>query len=109
MGRFATALFLLLGGLSASARGFDPKAFYQARCAVCHGGDGEGRGPGGLRLGPRSFADPRTLGKATDEDLAKVVRDGEGAMPAFRYLLGETEARRLVREAVRPLAGRKHR
>ena len=59
---------LLLPTLLAGAEGRDLKRFYEARCAVCHGADGTGRGPGGSHLGPVSFADPKAFGTASDED-----------------------------------------
>ncbi len=109
MGSPAAALLLLLAAPPARTPGRDLKAFYEMRCAVCHGSDGTGRGPGGIRLGARSFADPRALGKATDAELAKAIREGQGAMPAFGFLLDDAEAARLAREVVRPLADRKRR
>ena len=110
-GRLRTALLLL--GLAAlplrADGGSDLTAFYEARCAVCHGEEGTGRGLDGARLGPRSFQDPRTFGKATDEDLAKAIRAGQGAMPAFSFLLTQAQAERMVKEVLRPFAGRKRR
>lgn len=92
-----------------AASGRDLAAYYAARCAVCHGEEGTGRGPDGARLGPLSFADPRTFGKATDEDLARTIREGQGAMPAFRFLVGDAEALRMVKEVLRPMAGKRRR
>lgn len=107
--RGVLAVLLLVPALPARAEGRDLKRFYEARCAVCHGADGAGRGAGGIRLGPASFADPKTFGTASDEDLAKAIRQGSGAMPAFGFVLDEAEARRLVREVLRPMAPRKRR
>lgn len=100
---------LLVPTLLAGAESRDLKRFYEARCAVCHGVDGTGRGPGGIRLGPASFADPKAFGTASDEDLARAIREGGGAMPAFGFILDEGESRRLVREVLRPMAPRKRR
>ena len=107
--RCVLAVLLLVPAFPARAGGRDLKRFYEARCAVCHGADGTGRGPGGLRLGPASFADPKTFGPASDEDLARAIRQGSGAMPAFSFVLDEAEARRLAREVLRPMAPRKRR
>lgn len=107
--RCVLAILLLVSAFPARAGGRDLKGFYEARCAVCHGADGTGRGPGGIRLGPASFADPKTFGPASDEDLARAIRQGSGAMPAFRFVLDEAEARRLAREILRPMAPRKRR
>jgi mono/diheme cytochrome c family protein len=102
-------VLLLVLVLPARAQGRDLKRFYEARCAVCHGADGTGRGPGGTRLGPASFADPKTFGGASDEELARGIRQGSGAMPAFGFVLDEVEAGRLVREVLRPMVPRKRR
>lgn len=110
--RCVLAVLLLvpaLPALPARAGGRDLKRFFEARCAVCHGADGTGRGAGGIRLGPASFGDPKTFGAASDEDLARAIRQGSGAMPAFGFVLDDAEARRLVREVVRPMGPRKRR
>lgn len=75
---------------------------YAERCALCHGPDGKGNGPAAPSMIPR----PRdfTLGlykykttpagqPPTDEDLARVIRDGlpASAMPYFGDLLTEEE------------------
>ena len=91
----------------APAQGRDLRAYFAERCAGCHGVDGSGRGPGGVRLGGASLQDPRTVGKASDEALVAVLLDGRGAMPGFRRQLGEADARRMIAEVVRPLASRK--
>ncbi len=107
--RGVLAVLLLVPVLPVRAADRDLKRFYEARCAVCHGADGTGRGPGGIRLGPASFADPKTFGTASDGDLARAIRQGSGAMPAFGFVLDDGEARRMVREVIRPMGPRKHR
>lgn len=102
--RFVALLLFLSAPLSAEVR--DLKAFFQERCAVCHGADGSGRGPGGVRLGGRNLADGRWLAKQNEADLAASILRGKGAMPGFRRQLQEAEARRLV-EQIRALAARK--
>jgi len=102
--RAAALLLLLSAPLSAEVR--DLKAFFQERCAVCHGADGSGRGPGGVRLGGRNLADGRWLAKQKEGDLAASILRGKGAMPGFRRQLQEAEAKRLV-EQVRVLAAKK--
>lgn len=107
--RCVLTVLLLALATPARAEGRDLRRFYEARCAVCHGTDGAGRGSGGIRLGPASFADPKTFGAATDEDLVRAIRQGSGAMPAFGFVLAEGEARRLIRDVVRPMGPRKRR
>ncbi|WLT30483.1 cytochrome c [Geothrix sp. PMB-07] len=81
----------------------DLKAFFQERCAVCHGPEGTGRGPGGARLGGRNLTDARWFAKQDEKDLAASILKGRGAMPGFRRHLDEAEARRLVTEVIRPM------
>jgi mono/diheme cytochrome c family protein len=99
-------LVLLCAPLAAEVR--DLKAFFQERCAVCHGTDGSGRA-GGLRLGGRNLGDARWAAKQEEADLLATVLRGRGAMPGFRRQLSDAEARRLVAMMVRPLAGTKKR
>jgi mono/diheme cytochrome c family protein len=107
MFRFLIPCGLLLQGLLLQAEVRDLKAFYQARCSVCHGTDGTGRGPGGLRLGARNLASAKWLTKQDQEELVASVLRGRDAMPGFQRQLSETEARRLLAEVVRPMATRK--
>ena len=97
----SAALLLAIQGRPGSAEVRDLRAFFQQRCAVCHGQDGSGRGPNGARLGGGSLAVPRGEGKPPETDRVGSVLDGKGAMPGFRRQLSEAEARRLV-EAVLP-------
>ena len=101
----ALLLAILCSPLSAEVR--DLKAFFQERCAVCHGADGTGRGPNGARLGGRNLTDARWLAKQSETALAASVLRGQGAMPGFRRQLNESEARRLVTKVIHPQASRK--
>ncbi|MBI1754067.1 MAG: cytochrome c [Acidobacteria bacterium] len=98
----ALLLAFLAAPLAAEVR--DLKAFFQERCAVCHGPDGTGRGSTGARLGGRNLADARWFAKQDEKELATSILKGRGAMPGFRRHLDEAEARRLVAEVLRPLA-----
>lgn len=109
MRRCLAVLLLVLAAAPVRAEERDLKRFFAARCAVCHGPDGTGRGVGGIRLGARGFGETRALVKVPDADLARAIREGAGAMPAFRTQLTEAEARRMVVEVIRPMVLRKHR
>ena len=98
-------LLLLTRPLAAEVR--DLRAFFQERCAVCHGLDGTGRGPGGVRLGGRNLANARWLAEQPEADLTTSILRGKGAMPGFRRQLSEPEVRRLLASVIRPMAGRK--
>jgi mono/diheme cytochrome c family protein len=101
------ALLLVLLCAPASAEVRDLKAFFQERCAVCHGHDGTGRGPNGIKLGGRNFQDARWEAKQQEADLVASILRGKGAMPGFRRQLSEAEAHRLVTSVILPLASRK--
>jgi mono/diheme cytochrome c family protein len=103
--RSAPLLLILCTPVAAEVK--DLKAFFQQRCAVCHGADGTGRGPNGARLGGRNLADGRWLAKQDQAQLVAVVLKGQGAMPGFRRQLSEAEARRLLTTVIQPLGGRK--
>jgi mono/diheme cytochrome c family protein len=100
------AMLLLVRPLS--AEGLDPKAFYLGHCAACHGVDGSGRAPGGGLLGGRHLQGSRRLASQEEDALIATILRGRGAMPGYRRQLTEAEAKRLLAEVVRPLAGRKH-
>ena len=101
MGRTLIVCWWLAQGLLLPAEGRELKAFYQTSCAACHGQDGTGRGPGGIRLGGRNLLDSRWLAKQEDAHLVASVLRGRGAMPGFRRQLSEGEARQLVHEVTR--------
>ncbi|NWJ42261.1 MAG: cytochrome c [Geothrix sp.] len=103
----AAVLLLAFSTLPLTAEVRDLKAFFQERCAVCHGPEGTGRGVTGARLGGRNLADPRWLAKQEEAGLVASILKGRGAMPGFRRQLSEAEGRRLVAEIIRPLAARK--
>jgi mono/diheme cytochrome c family protein len=100
-------LLLLMLASPARAEVRDLRAFFQERCAVCHGPDGTGRGPGGIRLGGRNLTEPRFLAKQLEGDLVATILRGKGAMPGFRRQLSEPEGRSLLNTLVRPPASRK--
>jgi len=102
-----TALLLAFSMLPLSAEVRDLKAFFQERCAVCHGPDGTGRGANGARLGGRNLVEARWLAKQEEAGLVASILKGRGAMPGFRRQLSEAEARRLVTEVIRPVVARK--
>lgn len=58
------------------------KAFFAARCRVCHGPEGRGNGPmaGTLRPPPRSFADAGWQQGAQDEAIAAIILKGGAAV-----------------------------
>ena len=77
---------------------------YEANCAVCHGPQGHGDGPGakGLIPPPANIAALVRMGPmATDAYLGWTIGEGGvpvgSAMPAFKSSLSETERWQLIR------------
>lgn len=84
----AIALALGVPTLASAGDAEAGKALYMANCMSCHGTAGKGDGPVGMALNPkpRDFSagefklDPTGDGETgTDEDLAKVIKQGAAA------------------------------
>ncbi|HEX8174803.1 MAG TPA: cytochrome c [Pyrinomonadaceae bacterium] len=74
------------------------RAIFAAECARCHGINGEGGTP--TVLGKKIKVPSLKKGHAlshTDEQLAKIISDGEEAMPSFKDKLKPEEITSLVR------------
>jgi mono/diheme cytochrome c family protein len=78
------------------------KEIYEARCAVCHGARGDGKGPGAasLQVKPADFTDRKMVAEMTDSFWFWRVSEGgtvepfksEGsAMPAWKGVLSEQD------------------
>ena len=65
----------------------DPAAIYAQMCARCHGIDGRGDPELKKTLPVRDFSDPAFQGRATSEEVARIVMTGKNQMPAFGGLL----------------------
>ena len=68
------------------------KVFAQ-RCALCHGPNGHGDGPGSKALNPkpRNFHDTAYMSSRTDAQLLATIHTGKGAMPKWGGVLSEAE------------------
>ena len=73
-------------------------AIFKQRCALCHGPDGRGDGPGakGLKPPPRNYHDHEYMNSMTDEQLLTTIRNGKGAMPAWGKILTEDQMRAVL-------------
>lgn len=57
------------------------KALYASRCAICHGDKGNGQGQlKGTTPKPTDFTDRAKMGKRSDWELYRVIRDGGPAL-----------------------------
>jgi mono/diheme cytochrome c family protein len=70
---------------------------YQKACSRCHGPRGRGGPPAAPgQPGPRDFTDASWQRSRSLEEIASVVRSGQGPMPAFADVLGEDEIEAVV-------------
>lgn len=72
----------------------DPGArVYAQHCALCHGAGGKGDGPAAatLKTRPRNHTDGAYMNSRTDAQLLNSIRNGKGAMPAWKGSLSESE------------------
>lgn len=71
---------------------------YKQRCALCHGPDGHGDGPGAAALNPkpRNYHDSKYMSTKTDAELLAVIHNGKGAMPAWKAILNETQMKSVL-------------
>ena len=72
---------------------------FAARCALCHGPDGHGDGPGAAALNPkpRNYHDKAYMDSRTDAQLLEVIRNGKGAMPKWSGILSEAEIQAVLK------------
>jgi len=83
----------------------DGAAIYAERCALCHGAGGHGDGPAAAALDPkpRNHTDGEYMNARTNAELLDVIRNGKGAMPAWKDVLTEQQIDATL-EHVRSLA-----
>jgi cytochrome c6 len=104
---FVVVLTLFPVSIARANRGQDSaasKATFRTKCAMCHGQDGGGSDVGKSMNVPdlRSQA----VQKLPDAELAQVISNGKGGMPAFKSSLSEDQIHGLV-TLIRSLAAKK--
>lgn len=74
------------------------RATFVRMCSGCHGMNGTGGGMPALnqQTPPRDLTDPTFQAERTDEQLAFVVRNGKGNMPAFGVTLTAEQIQELI-------------
>jgi cytochrome c6 len=89
-------LATVLAFVATAAFGADHKAqsLYKSKCQGCHGADGKASAMG-KKLGARDFQDPAVT-SMSDDDLAKVTKEGKGKMPAYNGKLNDKQIDELV-------------
>ena len=65
------------------------RSWYLNKCQICHGYNGDGKGPGGIYLTPqpRDFTNPGFWNDKTAEAITYTVMHGLKPMPAFNLRL----------------------
>jgi mono/diheme cytochrome c family protein len=90
-----TALCILIAVPVFAGGGPDGAAIYKAKCAMCHGPDGAGQTTMGKNLKLRDVRSP-DVQKQSNAELAKIISDGKGKMPAYKAKLGAGDIEALV-------------
>jgi mono/diheme cytochrome c family protein len=72
-------------GISAGNEGNQGKMLFDNKCAICHGnkGDGSGRAAAFLGTRPADFTDRKFWENHNDKQIADIIENGKGQMPAF--------------------------
>jgi cytochrome c6 len=98
--RLTAASLLVLSGCffspaRSSAQASSGAATFKAKCVMCHGQDGSGKTPMGLRLKIRDLRSPEVQ-KQTDDELNSIITNGKPPMAAYGKTLGAAEIQQLV-------------
>ena len=104
-GRMAVGILLFLATLifaiALRAQG-DADKIFKTNCVLCHAADGSGSSPTGKALKAKDLKSEEVQ-KVSDTDLAAVITNGKGKMPAFGKKLKPEDITALV-QYVRGLA-----
>jgi cytochrome c553 len=77
MKRTVVLFTLCLLAAGATTRAADVKETWDKQCAKCHGADGKGATKTGKTLGAKDYTDPKVQASMTDEEMAKVIKQGK--------------------------------
>ena len=77
---------ILWVGVSAGSEEDMGKSLYANNCEICHGKNGDGKGPAAESFSPspRDFTDPKFWQNDADEKITNTIENGIGVMPAFQ-------------------------
>ena len=92
---FLAVLLLVAVPVAFADSGPDAAPIYKAKCAMCHGATGDGQTPTGKAMKVRDLRSA-DVKKMSDADLAKIITDGKGKMPAYKGKLTPAEISALV-------------
>ena len=89
------SLCIFIAAMSFAGEPKTPEASNKSRCVACHGPDGSGKMPMGLKLGARDLGSPEVQ-KLSDDELLKLVSNGRNKMPPFKDALEPDQIKALV-------------
>ena len=87
----AGVLSIAVAGATWAADAKAGKAIYDKRCASCHAADGKGNAAMAKTMKGLDIVNKGTQGKK-DDQLMKVIAEGEGKMPAYKDLSKQDQA-----------------
>lgn len=93
-GALALSFGGIVGGLQAQAAA-TPNPLFQRKCALCHGADGSGQTDIGKSLKAPDLHS-HDVQVMTDDQLAQIITNGKGQMPAYKVILKEDQIHSLV-------------
>jgi mono/diheme cytochrome c family protein len=88
----AVALF---AARPARAQNPTPDSIYTARCAICHGANGDGNTEAGKASETPNFRSPDIL-KMTTAELIATTKDGKGNMPPYAGELTDAQISQVI-------------
>jgi cytochrome c6 len=92
----AALVFVMLGIVSLPARAQEGGAsLFKTKCAACHGPDGKGETAMGKANKLRDLGSPEVQ-KQSDGELAGIIENGKGKMPAYGKSLKPEQVKELV-------------
>jgi mono/diheme cytochrome c family protein len=94
-GGFILSITLLLICVPAARAQGDAEVTFKAKCAGCHGADGNATTPAAKALGVRDFQSS-DVQKQTDAELADIITKGKNKMPKYADKLKDSEIKDLV-------------
>ncbi len=91
----AAAMMLSLAPTVAMAD--DAQAVWDKQCAKCHGKAGAGDTKMGEKMGVKNYTSAEVQKQFTDEQLAQLIKDGKGKMPAYGKKLTDDQIKEQVK------------
>ena len=93
---YSTLLLLILLSFVFIAQSYAAdNAVFSAKCAMCHGADGQGKTPMGAKFNIKNLASPEVQ-KQSDAELTQTISKGKNKMPAYEGKLTKDEIAQLA-------------